>query len=180
MCGVFESMRTGEWFQRKLPGTWVPIHITAMELSGRPYGARESLCDNAAVVAILKSGQSKDKRVLHRIDLYMGKTATDICPVKAMLNYLVVRGKRPGPLFVYGDGTYLTRQRLVEALRHAVDKAGLNPDLYCSHSFRIGAATTVAEKGMEDSVIKTLGRWKSWRTWSTYRYPGTSSRLLCS
>ena len=70
-----------------------------MALSGRPYGARESLCDNAAVVAILKSGRSKDKRVLHRIDLYMGKTATDICPVKAMLNYLVVRGKRPGPLF---------------------------------------------------------------------------------
>ena len=105
--------------------------------------------------------QSKTDPFRKGIDLYMGKTATDICPVKAVLNYLVVRGKRPGPLFVYDDGTYLTRQRLVEALCHTVGKAGLNPDLYCSHSFRIGAATTAAEKGMEDSVIKTLGRWKS-------------------
>ena len=34
-------------------------------------------------------------------------------------------------------------------------------DQYCGRSLRIGAATTAAAKGLEDSIIKTLGRWES-------------------
>ena len=33
-------------------------------------------------------------------------------------------------------------------------------DQYCGYSLRI-AATTASAKGMEDSIIKTLGRWES-------------------
>ena len=32
---------------------------------------------------------------------------------------------------------------------------------YSGHSFRIGAATTAASVVVEDSLIKTLGRWES-------------------
>ena len=46
-------------------------------------------------------------------------------------------------------------------MRRALTKVGINPDLYACHSFRIGAATVAHMKGIEDSTIMTLGRWKS-------------------
>ena len=56
---------------------------------------------------------------------------------------------------------FLTRQRFIAAVRDAMGKAGVECSRYCGHSFRIGAVTTAAARGMEDSIIKTLGRWKS-------------------
>ena len=105
--------------------------------------------------------QSKTDPFRRGIDLFLGKTATDLCPVKSMLNYLLVRGDGAGPLFKFQDGRLLTRQRLVDNIRAALQAAGIDQPKYCGHSFRIGAATTAAQRGMEDSVIKTLGRWKS-------------------
>ena len=46
-------------------------------------------------------------------------------------------------------------------VRDALAAAGVDEGNYCGHSFRIGAATTAAKRGVEDSVIKTLGRWES-------------------
>ena len=56
---------------------------------------------------------------------------------------------------------YLTRQRLVNQLHQALQKSGLDSSKYNGHSFRISAATAAAEKGVEDSMIKTLGWWES-------------------
>ena len=66
-----------------------------------------------------------------------------------------------GPLFRFKDGHYLTRQRFVEHVRTALQQSGINPAHYSGHSFRIGAATTAAACGLEDSLIQTLGRWES-------------------
>ena len=78
-----------------------------------------------------------------------------------MASYLVKRGQEPGPLFQFQNGAFLTRQRFVYHIHSALEKAGVDPTKYNGHSFRIGAATTAAAKGMEDSMIKTLGRWES-------------------
>lgn len=40
-------------------------------------------------------------------------------------------------------------------------RLGYNQTDYCGHSFRIGAASTAASVGIEDHMIRTLGRWNS-------------------
>ena len=39
--------------------------------------------------------------------------------------------------------------------------SGVSPELYSSHSFRIGAASTAARLGISDQTIQVLGRWSS-------------------
>ena len=119
------------------------------------------------------------------VTIYLGRTKAIICPVAAMLAYLSIRPPTQGPLFIYADGTSLSRQRLVVALREALEPYGTNTRLYNGHSFRIGAATTAAACGFEDSLIQVLGRWKSSAFLSYIRTPiqtlvGTSSRMLAN
>ena len=111
--------------------------------------------------------------------------ASDLClAVEVILNYLVVRGPVEGPLFRFKDGRPLTRQRLVGAVKEVLAKAGIDQDKYSGHSFRIRATTTAASKGLEVSMIKTLGRWRSLAYLQYIQLPRNQlanySRLLCS
>ena len=47
------------------------------------------------------------------VTLYVGRTGDTLCPVSAVLAYLAVRPKTPGPLFIYKDGTPLSRTCLI-------------------------------------------------------------------
>ena len=87
------------------------------------------------------------------ITLYIGRVSSDLCPVSAVLAYLLSRGKSDGPLFRFKDGRPLTRQQFVAAVQDALRKAGVDAESYAGHSFRIGAATTAAARGLEDSTI---------------------------
>ena len=102
----------------------------------------------------IKIKQSKTDPFWRGVDLFVGRTGLDLCTVAVLLEYLTVRGLQPGPLFVFEDGQFLT-------VRTALSSVGVDQQIYCGHSFRIGAATTAAARGIEDSVIKTLGRWES-------------------
>ena len=73
-CGAFTS--SGEWFQLEWPESWQEFHITVKELLpvvvaiavwGIMWQGKSvrCLCDNAAVVAILRSGTSKNEQVMH-------------------------------------------------------------------------------------------------------------------
>lgn len=109
--------------------------------------------------------------------IYLGRTYTTPCPVAAMLNYLAARNSTSRPLFIFENGTPLTRASLVAHTREALARMGVDSSRYSGHSFRIGAATAAAEAGYSDSFIQALGRWKS----SAFMtYIRTSPRQLVS
>ena len=123
--------------------------------------------------------QSKTDTFGRGVTLYLGRTHTPLCPVAALLNYLVLRGRSHGPLFLFQDGSTLSRQRLVLELRKALACTSFDASGFNGHSFRIGAATTAAENGFEDSFIQTLGRWRS-SAFTTYINTPVSTLLSAS
>ena len=73
-CGAYSS--AGDWFQLEWPSSWKGVHITVQELLpvvlavalwGKQWQGKSirCRCDNAAAVAIVNSGSSKDDRAMH-------------------------------------------------------------------------------------------------------------------
>lgn len=107
--------------------------------------------------------QSKTDQLRKGVTIVLGRTnRSPLCPVSALLSYLVVRGMAPGPLFIWDNGHFLTRTHFVAEVKKALELAGADASDFNGHSFRIGTASTAAANGMEDSLIKTLGRWESY------------------
>lgn len=109
----------------------------------------------------IKIKASKTDPFRQGVLVYVGRTNKPLCPVSALLAYMVLRGNKPGPFFTFLDGKPLSRPRFVAEIRRALAAAGVDPKPYSGHSFRIGAATIAAGQGVEDATIKMLGRWKS-------------------
>ena len=82
------------------------------------------------------------------VNTCIGRTNNSLCPLSVLL---VTRGCTPGLLFCFQDRTPLTKSNFTHNFRQLLTHAGINCTLYAGHSFRIGAATTAAVKGIEDS-----------------------------
>ena len=105
--------------------------------------------------------KSKTDQFREGVDVYIARTYCKLCPVAALLSWLVVRSNSPGFLFQFSSGKPLTRSAFVRELKEVISATGRDPSGFSGHSFRSGAATTAATKGISDSNIKLLGRWKS-------------------
>ena len=119
----------------------------------------DSIQNPQALRVRLKASKTDPFRV--GVDIFVGKTGNELCPVTAVLSYMVKRGPSPGPFFRFASGAPLTRPRFVASVKEALAKAGVDAGRYSGHSFRSGAATTAASRGVGDAAIKMLGRWKS-------------------
>ena len=84
-----------------------------------------------------------------------------VCPVSLLLEFLSLRGQSSGPLFCWPDASPISRSYFVSALTEDLQFCNLNVAQYKMHSFRIGAASWAAAKGMSDTQIRAFGRWKS-------------------
>ena len=105
--------------------------------------------------------QSKTDIFRQGVDLYLRKTGKNICPVKIIISYLVIRGAKPGPLFIFADGSYLTRQRFASLVASTLQRTGIDDKRYNTRSFCIRAFNIAKEAGISDVHIKMLGMWKS-------------------
>ena len=103
-----------------------------------------------------------NQRQIHsaKVTLHITPTGTSTCPVKALHEYtsMILKDHQTGPFYSAGTFNSLTRPKLSTILRRLLQLAGYNPTLYCTNSFRIGAATTLATAPW---LIKTLGWWNS-------------------
>lgn len=89
-----------------------------------------------------------------------------MCPVAGLIDYLAVRPKIKGPLFIHLGKNPLTRYQFSAILEKALHVLGVKGH-YRAHSFRIGAATSAFEAGCTQDLIMEAGRWKS-RAYRTY------------
>ena len=126
--------------------------------------------------------RSKTDKLNEGFHLYIGCSQTDVCAYCAIKTYHNVTHSKVNsqysydrPLFMFANGVCLSRQLLIRYTRVYLILAGIDPQLYTGHSYRIGGATSAAAAGMADWEIKVLGRWTS----DTYqRYIRTPTSLL--
>ena len=91
----------------------------------------------------------------------LSRQPNSTCPVLLLSKYLTLRGIRPGAIFVSEGGLPVSRSVFSSQLLRACHLCGLDPSRYKGHSFRIGAASYAADRGLSDAQIRMLGRWKS-------------------
>ena len=114
---------------------------------------------------------SKCEQFGRGVDVFIGCTYDDICPMVALLTYMAQRGQQEGPFFRFRDGFPLTKARFVTRFWAALEEAGVSCCDYLGHSFRIRAATAAAKAGIEDSTIQLLGQWTSSAFFTYIRTP---------
>ena len=105
--------------------------------------------------------QSKTDQMGQGVDVVLGRTGLPLCPVAALVGYIALRGSRPGPFFLTSAGVPTTKPEFIKVFRQTLSAVGYPAEEYAGHSFRIGAATSAALAGVEDSTIQLLGRWQS-------------------
>ena len=146
----FGFFRAGELTTPSLQGYDPAVHLSWGDVT----------VDSPTVIRVFLK-RSKCDQFGKGVGIYIGRTDDELCPVAAILAYMVKRGDDPGAFFRFKDGSPLTKARFVSYVRDALARAGVAYQKYSGHSFRIGAATAAASAGIEDSTIQALGRWNS-------------------
>ena len=152
MCmGFFGFLRAGEF---TVDGAFDPsAHLSLQDISVNSH-------TNPSIIRVTIK-KSKTDQFGTGAYIFLARTNSDLCPVTALIDYLALRPTTKGPMFAFEDGSYLSRSKLVQSLNCSLVAAGIDPQFYKGHSFRIGAATTAATMGVQDSLIQKLGRWTS-------------------
>ncbi len=123
--------------------------------------ARKS--DSETISFLIKQSKTDQMKKGHFV--YIFNISSPIQPYQAVREYLRLRisqAKSPlEPLFLDHAGNSVSRTWFQKQLKSILLSAGISATNFSSHSFRIGAATSAAQKGLTKHQIQTLGRWSS-------------------
>jgi len=153
--GFFGLLRAAEFTVPSQTSFDPNIHLTFGDVSQRTLY-------NGAKFMSVKIKQSKTDVKCRGILVHIGCSEHKVCAVCAMATHL--EGKTldyAKPLFQFNNGSVLTRSLLVNHTRTYLALAGIDPERFTGHSFRVGGATSAAEAGLSEWEIKLMGRWSS-------------------
>ncbi|KAL0150992.1 hypothetical protein M9458_053719 [Cirrhinus mrigala] len=130
------------------------IHPTISDLA---------VLDGETISYFIKQSKTDQTKKGHFI--YIFNLQSPIQPFQTLLAFLQLRksqSKLPSdPLFTDDFNRPATRFWFQKHLKSVLLLSGTPADNFSSHSFRIGAATTAAQKGLSQQQIQALGRWSS-------------------
>ena len=117
------------------------------------------------VLVILHSSKTHSRANRpQRIKIQKDTRMKHFCPVKETIKFADMR--RPWmstdeQFLVFENGDPLLAKDVRLELKEAIGNLRLKPELYDTHSFRIGRATDLRKLGNSVETIKEVGRWKS-------------------
>ena len=110
---------------------------------------------------IVRLKKSKTSQFGASVHIPISQVNGPACPVGAVIKFLNLRVSSSRIFFCHLNGKPLTRYQFGAVLTKCINHLGLPSKGYRTHSFRIGAASWLAKKGVSDESIKRMGRWKS-------------------
>ena len=116
---------------------------------------------SAASKLMVRLKKSKTSQYGASVRIPICQVNGNACPVGAVIKFLNLRVASSRFFFCHLNGKPLTRYQFGAVLTKCVNHLGLPSRGFRTHSFRIGAASWLAKKGVSDEVIKRMGRWKS-------------------
>ena len=108
-------------------------------------------CHSAPTYIQVPLKASKTDPFRQGVVLYLGATGKELCPVAAVLSFMVARGNTRGPLFTWKNGLFLMRDKFVRCLRTALGEVGYPADKFAGHSFWIGGRPRQGDAGFRSS-----------------------------
>jgi integrase len=131
--------------------------------------------------ALITVGKSKTDQQSRGAELFIER-GTRMCPIRALEEWLAVRGTDPGPLFYNQKRGTTPRHRLSDRtvarwIQRGAKRIGLNPKDFGGHSMRSGCATALIVAGVADPQILAHTRHASIDSLAPYFRPRGKMRV---
>ena len=113
---------------------------------------------SAPMVVQLTMKASKTDPFRKGVEIVLGSTDDELCPVLTLFKYLRLRGSRAGPLFIWEDNTPLTGSAFVAAVRSALSSAGYIRSATCQYAGHSFHGSSYGIRGLTHQDFRTLGK----------------------